>query len=174
MLRGIAQNVASALISAFAIASIVAVAVAWFSPRTRPWLAGLAGILLVVAAGWYWRSGAAFPEEDRLQGVTILNQPAVVDGIPVQDEIRRHASGKLHSAFLAEDFEVHGWPAKAGTMIAFDPWGGLMEWTASTDVEVWGRRWPAGTRFNGMMRTGEQLIVSPPGEDPVTLTRPAR
>ena len=169
MVRGIAENVASDLLLASGACCAVAAALWYFVPKSRPWVAG-AAVLIVL--GIFVVASRSIRPYDALEGVTVLPSPAVVDGLPLKDEYKRDSNGKLLTAVLAEDFEVQGWPAKGGERISFDPWGGLMSWTASREINVWGRRWSAGTRFEGMMREGDHLTVYPPVGEPVTLTRP--
>jgi len=170
MVRGIAQSVVSGLLILFGAGCVVSAVLYFFFPKLRPWILSAGAFLVLFVASLYLRN--FIPETDKMSGVVELEAPAIIDGLPLQDRYTREPDGRLLTGILSKDHEVQGWPAKGGTRVSFDPWGGLMMWTSSREVDVWGKHWPAGTTFTGMMARGEEMIVNPlDGAEAVTLHR---
>ncbi len=174
MVRGIAENVVRDLFGAAALLGLLIVA-AWFCfPKARTW--AVLGVLCTVGlwVTWQrmpWRAPRSAAEA---AGSTPLDRPAVIGGIPIRDSYLLGPDGSLLGGVLDQDFPLDGYPAKAGTKFFRNPYQGLVYWTASREVEIWGAKYPGGTTFDGSIGKDDRIQVFPVEGESFFVARPHR
>ena len=148
----VAKGTGAVIVTALLLFAAVWGSCYYFFPKARVALV-IGMVVLVIVGPMLTRS--------RGGGVPYLDTAIVIDGVRVKGPVEKWDNGKLRIGILEGDQTIQGWPAASGGVVSFDESGELISWRTAPEVEIWGRKIPAGSEVLGTPSTASSINVIP-------------